>query len=65
MTQLLWKRSEKLGIGVAKGEDGTYVVVCNYDPQGNVYNQFHDNLPTITQKDIKDASLALEQKKTI
>lgn len=63
MTQLLWKSSEQLGIGVAKNDKGRYVVVCNYNPQGNVYGQFHENLPTITENDIDAAKLALEKKK--
>lgn len=64
MTQLLWKSSKQLGIGVAKNDNGKYVVVCNYNPQGNVYGQFRENLPTITKSDIEAAKLAsAEQEK--
>lgn len=62
MTQLLWKSSEQLGIGVAKSDDGRYVVVCNYNPQGNVYPKFHENLPVLTESDIKAAKLASAEK---
>lgn len=52
MTQLLWKSSKKLGVGISKGKNGMYNVVANYDPVGNIGNNFKTNLPTITQNDI-------------
>jgi len=55
MTQLLWKSSTKMGVGVSKNSDGTYNVVANYDPRGNVIGFFHDNLPEIKQEDIEEA----------
>ncbi|XP_060867483.1 putative uncharacterized protein DDB_G0282499 [Metopolophium dirhodum] len=55
MTQLLWKSSTKMGVGVSKNSDGTYNVVANYDPIGNVRGFFHENLPEIKQEDIEDA----------
>nr|XP_040220234.2 Golgi-associated plant pathogenesis-related protein 1-like [Anopheles coluzzii] len=38
-TQVVWKGSVQLGVGIAA--KGTSVfVVCNYDPPGNVYGQY-------------------------
>lgn len=31
MTQLLWKSSTKLGVGISKTPNGMYNVVANYD----------------------------------
>lgn len=52
MTQLLWKTSLQLGVGVAKYPRGQfrYVVVANYNPPGNWRGQFKKNLPDITQQ---------------
>ncbi|XP_001948456.2 uncharacterized protein LOC100162791 isoform X1 [Acyrthosiphon pisum] len=55
MTQLLWKSSTKLGVGVSKSSNGMYNVVANYDPSGNVRGFFKDNLPEIKQEDIEEA----------
>lgn len=54
MTQLLWKSSSKMGVGVAKIPNGIYkyIIVANYDPPGNVVGRFYNNLPKLTQKDI-------------
>uniref|UniRef100_A0A7E4UX96 SCP domain-containing protein n=1 Tax=Panagrellus redivivus TaxID=6233 RepID=A0A7E4UX96_PANRE len=43
-TQLVWKASKKLGVGVARSEQGNWYVVCNYDPPGNVPGKFGDNV---------------------
>uniref|UniRef100_A0A7E4UN71 SCP domain-containing protein n=1 Tax=Panagrellus redivivus TaxID=6233 RepID=A0A7E4UN71_PANRE len=43
-TQLVWKASKKLGVGVARSEQGNWYVVCNYDPSGNVPGKFGDNV---------------------
>ncbi|XP_051859281.1 Golgi-associated plant pathogenesis-related protein 1 isoform X1 [Drosophila albomicans] len=42
-TQVVWKGSQKLGVGFAKRGD-TIFVVCNYDPPGNYMNQFQSNV---------------------
>lgn len=44
-TQMLWKSSTKVGCGVSRGDYGT-VVVCNYEPAGNVANAFANNVNT-------------------
>lgn len=48
MTQLLWKSSKKLGVGISKDRNGMYNVVANYDPFGNLRRHFKDNLPSLT-----------------
>lgn len=55
MTQLLWKSSSKLGVGVSQDARGMYYVVANYDPAGNFMGRFMQNLPKITQADIDEA----------
>ncbi|XP_026812104.1 uncharacterized protein LOC113553133 isoform X2 [Rhopalosiphum maidis] len=56
MTQLLWKSSTKLGVGISKTPNGMYNVVANYDPRGNMIGSFQDNLPQIKQEDIEEAN---------
>jgi len=62
MTQLLWKKSTKLGVGIALNTaNGMYYVVANYDPRGNLLNHIKENLPEITKKDIEEAKEAEER----
>ena len=42
-TQLVWVASQKLGLGVARG-NGNTIVVANYDPPGNYPGQFQKNV---------------------
>ncbi|OTF74436.1 hypothetical protein BLA29_003488 [Euroglyphus maynei] len=53
-TNLVWKQTKRMGVGYAKSANTVYVV-CNYDPPGNIFNQFKDNvlspLPGSDQKD--------------
>lgn len=44
-TQLVWKSSQKLGVGRAKSRSGNVFVVCNYDPPGNFNNEYNKNVP--------------------
>lgn len=43
-TQLVWKQSTKIGVGVAKSDQGKVFVVTNYDPAGNFIGQFPLNV---------------------
>lgn len=43
-SQMVWKSSLELGVGVAKTKKGKVLVVCNYDPRGNVVGQFNSNV---------------------
>ena len=43
LTQLLWKTSKYLGVGVANKND-TYMVVCNYFPSGNYIGHYTENV---------------------
>jgi uncharacterized protein YkwD len=45
-TQVVWKNTSKLGIGVAFADEGRRaVVVARYSPPGNVAEQFLENVP--------------------
>jgi glioma pathogenesis-related protein 2 len=43
-TQLVWKSSKELGMGIAQAADGTWYVVGNYNPPGNISGQFPTNV---------------------
>jgi len=42
-TQLIWKSSKLVGIAMAVGNNG-YFVVANYFPQGNIIGKYPDNI---------------------
>lgn len=42
-TQVVWKSTQKLGIGIGRSSGGTYV--CgSYDPRGNVDGEYPQNV---------------------
>ncbi|TMW54435.1 hypothetical protein DOY81_000427 [Sarcophaga bullata] len=43
-SQVVWKTTKELGVGVATKGDRTWVV-CNYDPPGNIVGNFLDCVP--------------------
>ena len=43
-TQLVWKSSKELGMGTAQAANGTWYVVANYSPPGNISGQFPLNV---------------------
>ena len=43
-TQAVWKGSQRLGVGIAQANSGSWYVVCNYSPAGNVIGQFDQNV---------------------
>jgi hypothetical protein len=43
-TQVVWKSSKSIGVGVAKGRYGKTFVVVNYYPPGNYKGQFRANV---------------------
>nr|CAD7569377.1 unnamed protein product [Timema californicum] len=44
-TQMIWKGSQELGIGLAKSKNGRTLIVANYHPRGNCIGQFAVNVP--------------------
>ncbi|RMA58894.1 CAP domain-containing protein [Ulvibacter antarcticus] len=34
-TQIVWRKTTKVGCGVGVNKNGEYILVCNYDPKGN------------------------------
>jgi len=50
-TQLVWKDSTHIGIGLARAKkSGKLYVVCNYEPRGNCMGQFAINVPPPSKK---------------
>ncbi|XP_036328947.1 Golgi-associated plant pathogenesis-related protein 1-like [Rhagoletis pomonella] len=43
-TQVVWRESRQLGVGIATRGDTTYVV-CNYNPPGNIIGSFDSMVP--------------------
>lgn len=43
-TQLVWKSTTELGVGIAKTKRGKVLVVCNYNPRGNTIGEFNANV---------------------
>ena len=39
-TQVVWKASKELGVGIAQARDGAWYVVGQYRPPGNIAGQF-------------------------
>jgi hypothetical protein len=47
-TQVVWKSTSKLGIGIALSNEGKKaVVVAQYGPPGNYTGQFPENVPAL------------------
>ena len=44
-SQLIWKETKLLGVGVATAKDGSFIVVLNYYPPGNIINKFETEVP--------------------
>lgn len=42
-TQVVWKESRELGVGMAKNGNNVYIV-CNYDPPGNFMGKYASNV---------------------
>lgn len=46
-SQVVWKSSEHLGVGVAKNTQGSIYVVANYSPAGNFVGHYVENVPPL------------------
>ncbi|XP_074112008.1 uncharacterized protein LOC141535790 isoform X1 [Cotesia typhae] len=43
-TQIVWRSSTELGVGMARNRNGEVYVVCNYNPAGNFLGSFMENV---------------------
>jgi len=43
-SQVVWKNSKELGMGMAKDQSGKFIVVANYNPPGNYRGQYVQNV---------------------
>jgi len=44
-TQMIWRNSTELGMGMASDRSGKIIIVGNYNPPGNYTGQFTQNVP--------------------
>lgn len=52
-TQVVWRESRELGVGMAKNRSGEVFIVANYDPPGNFIGSFEKNVLPIVDSDTK------------
>ncbi|CAG0890422.1 unnamed protein product [Cyprideis torosa] len=45
MTQIIWSKSRKIGVGIAKSDTNRTYVVVHYEPPGNYAGEFVRNVP--------------------
>jgi uncharacterized protein YkwD len=38
-TQIIWKQTASVGCAISQTEGGTYIIVCLYNPKGNILGQ--------------------------
>lgn len=43
-SQMVWRSSKELGIGLARTKNGKVIVVASYYPRGNIIGQFLNNV---------------------
>lgn len=55
MVQLLWEETRRLGCGVGKRNNNTFLVVCNYSPSVKTDSDFKRSFPSITKEDVDEA----------
>lgn len=49
-TQLIWKKTEQVGFGVAEAKNGSFYATANYYPAGNFIGRFKANVPRALSK---------------
>lgn len=49
ITQMLWLNSKKCGV-YAGEQNGLYIVVAHYEPGGNIFGQYQQNLKPVASK---------------
>lgn len=52
-TQIVWRDSRELGVGMARNRSGQIFVVANYDPPGNFIGSFAENVSPLGGFDAK------------
>lgn len=50
-TQVVWRESRELGIGMTRNRSGEVFIVANYDPPGNFIGSFEKNVLPIVESD--------------
>ncbi|KAI5700685.1 hypothetical protein M8J75_001997 [Diaphorina citri] len=61
LTQLLWTKSQYLGVGMAANDNGQLFVVCEYHPPGNYLGEYAANVKPLqkpfTNEDAEEISI--------
>lgn len=60
-TQVVWRESRELGVGMAKNRSGEVFIVANYDPPGNFIGSFEKNVLPTTDSDAAKSRNSLEK----
>lgn len=46
-TQVVWKDTREMGVGMARSNTGKLYIVANYDPAGNMVGSFSTKVPKL------------------
>jgi len=49
-SQVVWKGSQNLGVGIARDRSGKVFVVANYSPPGNYQGRYVANVPVLKRR---------------
>lgn len=65
-TQLIWKKSEKIGFGFSINDEEHLYMIAFFYPAGNIANQFKDNvLPSLEDRDEKSNKKSVPEVKNV
>ncbi|XP_065357746.1 uncharacterized protein LOC135951926 [Calliphora vicina] len=63
-TQVVWKTSKELGVGIVNRANRTWVV-CNYDPPGNVMGTYMECVPPLVEQTVSKIIDKMKGKKNV
>ena len=43
-TQIVWNDTSSIGLGLAQAKEGSYIIIANYSPAGNVIGKYEANI---------------------
>jgi len=60
-TQMVWKKTEEVGFGIAKAKDGKFYFVAEYFPSGNIRGKYEDNVFQLTDEEVSSGNGCIKQ----